>query len=157
MADNKVHFLKEILSNPIVIKGRTVPFENVGANRGVVALDPANPADGDLIAGLNDFASRGVGGVAKLTEAEYTEKKSHPVSTPSVRPRELLRARHPGPPQRQVPVPAEAMVQSTAAPAEPPLDLDSLKAVTEPAAPAAEPEAFKPATRRISRKTSSVL
>lgn len=154
MADSKVYFLKEILSNPINIKGTNVAFENIGGNRGVVALDPANGQESQFITELNQFASQGVGGVSRITEAQYIEKKNQPAPTPSGRQKEMLRLRPTGPRPRPVQPPAEATVQAVAPPAEPaagPLDTP-LEPIGTPA-----PGSFQPPTRRISRKTESVL
>jgi hypothetical protein len=152
-----VYFLKEILSNPVNIQGRNVPFENVGANRGVIALDPSKIPDKDYIAGLTDWANQGIGGVTKISAADYAQKKSQPVLKPSARPRDMLRARHPTSPALRTPPPPPPEV--TLAGAAPPADADlnalGLGEEAEAPAPASAgtepPPPFRPTTRRIGR------
>jgi hypothetical protein len=148
MSANLIHFRKEILSNVLTVKGRAVPFENIGANRGVIALDPAKDENKEFIAALTDFAHRGVGGVAKISADDYAQKKSHPALTPSVPPREMLRAR-PGPPAKRVAAPPELTRPGAvqAAKPAPPVDLKAMGLADD-----AEPQSFRPPTRKISRK-----
>lgn len=152
------YFQKANVSNGIVINGATVPFEPVGNNWGVIALDTGNPSNNHFLEGLNDFCAKGVGGVGKISAEEYAQKKSLPVSEPLGRPKDWLRQRPSGPPRRQAQPPAEAIPVADARPASPapvlveaPLDLDSLKPASDLEAEAKE-DAFRPPTRRIARK-----
>ena len=172
----KLFYLKEILSNPILVKGTTLQFENIGANRGVIALDSENTSDLPFIEALNGFAKRGVGGVIRISEADYTQKKMSPSPMPSVRPKEMLRARPttpfdkpPQPPAPQpegaAPVVPEQPASQPQPPAdplpEPPLDLSALTSDApmvsipeSPAEPVADPAPppVRPPTKRLSRK-----
>ena len=151
MEPNAVFFLKEIVSNQIIIKGRKVAFENIGSNRGVLELNESKSDDKEFIAGLNDLANRRVGGVVKLFAAEYAQKKSQPILNPSVRPRDMLRARRPLPPARKtVPQPIETQV-ATPKVAVPAVDLKTMGLADDPEPPAT----FRPTTRRISRKAKA--
>ena len=153
--DTKVYFLKEILSNPVIIKGARVGFENVGGNQGVIVLDSATDSDKEFIAGLNDFAGRGVGGVVKINEVQYTQKKSSSELKPSARPKEMLRPRQTASPFLPVQPPAEAMAPKTAAPVNPSPAAELLLDTTNQGPielPPIGDEPFRPATRRISRK-----
>jgi hypothetical protein len=157
----RVYYVKAHLSNPIIVKGTRVNFENVGGNWGVIALDPNNGADKELIDGLNHLVSDGVGGVGRISAEEYAQKKSQQALNPSDRPKELLRLRPSGPRPRQVQPPPEVIALTTGVPTaeqtkpgseEPPLDLDNLKGASEVSQAAEAPtEAFRPPTRRISR------
>ena len=160
LMNTKVFFLKEILSNPIIIQGTTINWENIGGNRGVLVLDPSNPADAKFIPDLSKYSAKGVGGVVQLTEAEYTEKKSHPISTPSSRPKEMLRARAvPG--ARPIRTPGAEAMAAVAAPVESPAAAPVPTAqvpATQDSADASPPvEAFRPQTRRISRHKAAAL
>jgi hypothetical protein len=151
----KRHFAKEILGNRVQVAGKYVNFENVGSNRGVIALDPAVQADAEIIAGLDKIAAAGVGGVIAISEAQYAEKKSQAASRPLGRPKEMLalRSRPKGNPVRRVPPPPEVTRHATAPAADP--------APAAPAAaapqPAPEPTTFRPPTRRISRKGKAAV
>lgn len=160
-ASNKVYFLKEILSNGIVIDGKTVFFENVGGGRGVLELDPSDPAQHKIINTLIDFAKRGVGGVSRITGDDYTQKKSLPPELPFRR-KETLRIapRGPLPNRAKAATAAEAAQPASPAPAAPPaqptaeapLDIGSLKSEAADG-PAEKYSGFQPATRRISRRS----
>ena len=155
------YFLKANLANPILVKGKAVPFEHIGNNWGVIALDQNKPEDRDAIEFMNGLTARGVGGVSKLSAEQYAQKKSQPASTPLGRPREWLRQRPSGPQKRRdltrpvaIPpaagAPAAKKLESPtlAAGAEAPLDIANLKATSD-ATPLVD--TFRPPTRRISR------
>lgn len=82
------HFAKEVLSNRYLVNGAPVPFEPLAGNRGVIALDDANPQQAPLISALNDAAAQGRGGIVKISQADYEKKKlenSATLLTPSRR------------------------------------------------------------------------
>jgi hypothetical protein len=66
----RVYFGKEIFSNPVLIGGAPVPFEQLDGNRGVIALVISDP----LVTALNEVVGRF--GVYKISAEEYAEKKS---------------------------------------------------------------------------------
>lgn len=164
-----VHFIKANLSNQIIIKGRRVNFDPVGNNWGVIRLNPDIPEDQAFIESLNLFASKGVGGIGKITAEEYAQKKSQGALTPSGRPKEMLRLRPTGPQRRAAPqqnagIPAGAAAvagANKAAPnpapesVEPALDLANLKPASEVGGTSPIPESFRPPTRRIQRNKST--
>jgi len=70
----KIYFRKEIFSNAFYVRGKAAPFEDIGNNQGLLVLDYS--ADADLIAALSQAAEAHRGGIVKISEAEYAEKKS---------------------------------------------------------------------------------
>ena len=155
---SKVFFLKVILSNAFIVGGKPVPFEAIPGNEGVIALDMKE--SNDLITALSNAAANQKGGVVRISEEEYTQKKtaaglkqSAPRSRDALRP--MRNALSPfnmpttvakgAQPVSATPVAAATpeATASTVAPAAP---------VVEAAAPAPEAVAFRPATRRISWK-----
>ena len=149
---SKVFFLKVILSNAFIVGGKPVPFETIPGNEGVIALDPKN--DSDLITSLSNAAANQKGGILRISEEEYTQKKTAAALRPSApRSRDALR------PMRNALSPFNT--PTTAAKDAQPVNVPEVKA--QPAAPdptggeavptpAVEEVAFRPATRRISRK-----
>lgn len=91
----KRFFQKESISNPILDrKGKVIPFESLAQDMGVIALDTTSQAD--LIADLEDYAKRQVGGVVPLSsEAEYDDLKKKLPWQPSASPSEQLRVMAP--------------------------------------------------------------
>jgi hypothetical protein len=156
---NKVHFSKEILSNPVMVEGNGIAFEPIGGGRGLLALDPNDPGQAKIIAALNEFDKRGVGGVTKITATEYAEKKSLPPVTPLGRQRERLRVAIRGPGPKPNPPPTEATaVPPVSPPPAPPIGGETATlpigaGAAAPDGPMVEKyEGFRPPTRRISRK-----
>ena len=78
---SKVFFLKVILSNAFIVGGKPVPFEPIPGNEGVIALDPKE--NNDLITALSNAAANQKGGVVRISEAEYTQKKTAAALKPS--------------------------------------------------------------------------
>ena len=165
-----VFFNKEIVSNKFIVGGAPVPFEVLDGNIGVIALEE-NDANKALIAELTKAC--GKFGISKLSEAEYTEKKTLPQpilgrSQERSQRNEKLRVvqtRTPTNPfGRQVGQAAPGGAAVEAKPATPPA---AQPTAPVPAAPPAKaegspdstsgtgmlPPKFTPATRRISRRT----
>lgn len=150
------YFQKELVSNPFMVAGKTVQFEVLGGNRGVIALNPET--DGPLVDALNKAAAKRRGGVIKITSEQYLQKKTlFPNSTPFVKRSnsEKLRALPPSiRPAGFNPVAAVAGAAKAKAPVSAPLPppvqapAEAQVAMTDVDS---EPR-FKPATRRISRK-----
>ena len=152
-ASNKVHFLKEIINNPIVVEGKGIAFEPIGGGRGLLELDPNDPGHAKIIDALNEFYRRGVGGVAKITAMEYAEKKSLPPVMLLGRQRERLRVAPRGPGPKPNPGPTEATGAPVVKPTPPTPLPPAAEAAEVPVAELAEKyEGFRPPTRRISRK-----
>lgn len=156
----KVYFSKVILTSAFIVAGKVVPFEPTGGNNGVIALDPQT--DALLIEALKKAESERRGGILQISEAAYTQKKTEAGSTifePPRRQRDVLRPMPKGPNPFNLPKPV-ATAPSTAAPAEADTVVESVPPPVAPVAtaPTAEPSpvAFKPATRRISRKPEPV-
>jgi len=146
------YFVKASISNPVLVRGAAVPFEPVGSNWGVLALDTSIEGNKPVLDALNEFIKRGVGGVGRISAAEYAQKKSQPILKPFGPRNAPLRSRPLGPSPRKAPaqaVIAAAAVPAVEPPAEPPIDLSALKSVGEAQA---TPESFRPPTRRISRR-----
>jgi len=147
------YFVKASISNPVLVRGASVPFEPVGGNWGVLALDTSLETNKPVLDALNEFVKRGVGGVGRISAAEYAQKKSQPILKPFGPRNAPLRSRPLGPSPRKPPAPAvtaAAAVPVAEQPAaEPPIDLSALKSVGETPA---TPESFRPPTRRISRR-----
>jgi len=146
----KVYYYKELNSVPYFVAGAPVQFEPLPGNRGVLSLD--SPQHETLITALNSAAEKHIGGIVRISEAQYTEKKTLAASTPSLprRAKEMLRPMPKAPFQRK---------QDMAAAAEPakPVPAPTPQTVTAP--PPGENvtgppvvEGFRPATRKISRK-----
>lgn len=84
----KHFFFKELLNNAYFVNGAPVPFEPLGNNRGVIALDDTQPEHKGLIAALNTASDKHRGGISKISEEQYLLKKKEngpPPSTPSRR------------------------------------------------------------------------
>lgn len=161
---SKVFFFKAILSNALIVGGKPVPFEAIPGNEGVIALDPKD--NSELITALSNAAANQKGGVMRISEEEYTQKKtaaalkrSAPRSGDALRP--MRNALSPfNMPTTAAKGAQPVSGQTTAAAAAP--EAAATKA-PQPAAPAVESAApapaaapaevaFRPATRRISRK-----
>jgi hypothetical protein len=156
---SKVFFLKVILSNAFIVGGKPVPFEPIPGNEGVIALDPKE--NNDLITALSNAAANQKGGVVRISEAEYTQKKTAAALKPSApRSRDALR------PMRNAlspfnmpttaakgaqPVSSSPAVGATAPETTAPAAAQAGPAA-EAATPATEGVVFRPAVRRISRK-----
>lgn len=67
-------FFKELVNNTVLIGGKSPSWEMVEDQCGIISLSPGK--DDAMIAGLNDLASRHVGGIIAITEAVYTQKKT---------------------------------------------------------------------------------
>lgn len=76
---NMKHFKKVNVALPFFVNKRPVPFNSVGGNIGVLALDPAK--DGELIAALEAAAQAHRGGIVEI-DADIAEniKKNPPFS-----------------------------------------------------------------------------
>lgn len=165
-APQRVFFYKEIFSNVYIVNGKKVDFEQLDGNQGVLVLEVGR--DSDLISALNDAARRQIGGIVKISEAEYAQKKTDHPSAP-FDPRsgkDMLRVMQPvtpfGPrdpvaadkqPAAHVPKPPTPFAQPEAQkPAA--LTPEQIAAQTsgEVQLPMKEKEGFKPATRRLSTK-----
>lgn len=84
------YFLKEQVNNSIYVAGQSPRWEVLAQQTGVIALQEGK--DDELIAGLNGFATRHVGGVLAISEAEYTQKKTQmPFAASSPSSKEYLR------------------------------------------------------------------
>jgi len=160
-----VFFLKEIVSNKYIVGGAPVPFEVLDGNIGVIALEE-NDGNKSLISELTKSCGRF--GISKLSEAEYSEKKTlHPLAQSPQRSRQneklrVVQTRVPTNPfGRQVHQAAQgenaAVANTPAAPVAP------APSAPAPASPPAKgepadsttgmlPPKFTPATRRISRR-----
>lgn len=159
-------FGKEQVNNPILVAGQSPRWEVLAQQWGVIALQEGK--DDALIEGLNGFASRHVGGVIALSEAEYTQKKTQmPFAASSPSSKEYLRlAQEPKqekpkfapslatagpvavearPPNR--PTPQQMMAEAMRPPTipDPPKNRDVVQA------PAPEPVIPKPPVRRLTR------
>lgn len=107
------YFRKELFSSVFIVAGAPVPFEQLDGNRGVIKLDEEK--DASLIAALNEAADRRRGGIVKITEQEYTEKKSlHPLKA-SVQPSQKLRVVPPVVQPKRTPVPKNQLPSGNAA------------------------------------------
>lgn len=80
----KVFFNKKIFSNAFVVGGKRAPFEHIGDNQGLLVLDDADPNQKEMLDGLNEAARMGRGGVLKISEEEYNQKKKALPFDPSV-------------------------------------------------------------------------
>jgi hypothetical protein len=84
------YFLKEIFQNGLLdANGKPFPFEPIGGNNGVAAIDETTPAGQDLVNQLTALHRARIGGIVPMTEGEYSAKKaaypleqSAPMSTP---------------------------------------------------------------------------
>jgi hypothetical protein len=68
-------YYKELFSNPYLIEGAPAPFEQLEGNRGVLVLDTEK--DGKLISALDEAAAKRRGGIQRISEATYIEKKNN--------------------------------------------------------------------------------
>ena len=68
----KAFFSKELVSNQFMIGGAPVQFEILDGNEGVISLDTSSP----LFAALNLAASEHRGGIVRITEEMYAQKKT---------------------------------------------------------------------------------
>ena len=84
-------YLKELLSTPVIVRGKSVTFEPLPGNRGLLALDSHNESERQLAEDLNRLADEQVGGVVKISQAEYEDKKKAVLLTPSDKKPEMLR------------------------------------------------------------------
>lgn len=110
-----IYFHKTIWNNKFICGGRPAPFEQLAQNEGVLAIDDSNPANKEMIEGLEKAAREHRGGVTKITEEEYQKKKQlqpyDPSANASRRHSQLLKIaasaqqkRPPKPPQNANPV-----------------------------------------------------
>ena len=169
----KVLFAKEIATSQILVNGAVVKWQSLPGNHGYLELE--SPKDEVLIAGLEELATKQVGGVYRISEAELEGKKKQAALMPSYPPRgpkEMLRPMPKGPferkPQGAKAVVAPASVSNDAQPItrsalahaatintpQPPI---STIPISAPNVPIGEPtpvpvtEAFRPATRKVGR------
>jgi hypothetical protein len=155
---SKVFFLKVILSNAFIVGGKPVPFEAIPGNEGVIALDPKE--SNDLITALSNAAANQKGGVVRISEEEYTQKKtaaglkqSAPRSRDALRPmRNALSPFNTPTTAAKDAQPVSAPPVATATPQAAASAAAQAAPVVEAAVPAPEEVSFRPATRRISRK-----
>ena len=153
----KQFYLKEILNNPFIGAGRTIEWQHLPGNRGLLETE-----DETLIRILDEAAQKQIGGIVKLTEAQFAEKKSLAQSTPfPSRPKEMLRqisARGPFPQTKSA---TAALQEAAAAAGGEPANVESTIAAIAnagevPASATIGPtppiESFKPATRRLPRR-----
>lgn len=70
----KHFFYKEIFTNKYICNGKAVAFEPLDGNSGVGVFEDGK--DDEVLACLNHAASKHMGGIVPISEAEYTEKKS---------------------------------------------------------------------------------
>jgi len=156
-------FYKEIVSNKFLVKGKPVPFEVLDGNRGVIALEE-NEQNAETIKTLNESAGRF--GIVKISEAEYTEKKTAHPFNPSGRQSPLserLRVVSTRPPTnpfgRQVgaaaaeaqPVPQSTLPTVPIVPLEP---SPFVKELAKPAPPIVEPGAAQPPAQAPAAETT---
>ena len=174
---SKACFGKELCSNIFYVAGAPVPFETLPGNHGVISLEIGK--DDNLIAALNKAADASVGGIYRMTEAEFAQKKIAAASAPLTQPRrkEMLRQMPTNPllkrksdaaaaalgvnavPPRPETVPlTDAALKKASAPVlhepVPPFATESSPASPEPASDVPV-EGFRPATRRIKRRSAT--
>lgn len=68
------YFIKELISNPLLIEGRRVPFEDFGDDLGGITV-----SDAGLTEALRTAQRSGRGGVREVEEAEFTDTKKNAV------------------------------------------------------------------------------
>lgn len=151
----KLHyFRKELLSNPVLVKGQRVPFEPLSNNRGVIVLDEEKPEHAAFIADLKELALKHKFGVVAINAEEYeAQKKTNPPVIPSVKKKsEKLRVMQPllkrGSTSPEKAVPAASGRRAIPV-ANPPANKSETAATTTPPAPAtgsASTPAFVPRT-----------
>lgn len=161
----KSYFFKEIASNPVIVNGAPVQFQHIAGNRGLLELESGK--DDELIAGLTKLANDQVGGIVKLNEAQFAEKKTQAVSTILPKPKEMLRVLKPtlnpfpqevrntegnvAPPadgSQIAPPPAPGIPLTATAPATSPTPPTPVIPLTPNGEPVGQ---FQPGTRKITR------
>jgi hypothetical protein len=146
----KAYYFKEIANHPFIVNGAAAPFQLYPGNRGLLEL--TSPKDDMLIKALDEAAKNHRGGIIRLSEAQFLEKKSQLTSSPlpMQRQREKLRVVPRGPLARSKPKDMVAAgAEPVAKPAPIPLTRAAQKAIKPGEAPVVE--GFRPATRRIKR------
>lgn len=81
------HYRKSVFKNYVHYrKGQRIPFEALADSQGVIRLEVTKENESN-IADLEEFVSKHIGGVSKISEAEYYDiKKNHPLpSAPSLK------------------------------------------------------------------------
>jgi hypothetical protein len=171
-----VYYFKEIYGSKYIVNGKAVDFEQLEGDQGVLMLEVGR--DNELIHALNDAANRHIGGIVRINEAQYAEKKTQFGSVTSERRlppgQEMLRVMQPVTPfGPRDPVPAAAAkphvpnpptpfapTPRTATPppaTQPALTPEEVAAQTgEVQLPMKDPKEFKPATRKLSHKPEEV-
>jgi len=155
----KHFFAKELVNNPYVVDGKAAPFQVYPGNTGLLELETGK--DDKLIAALDEAAAKHRGGIVKLTEPQFAEKKNQLLSAPlpKPRPKEMLRTAPRSPFDRK-----SDTAGAGAEPVKPLRPTPSLDAAPIPRSaekavegtlPAAPVEGFRPPTRRIKRAAAS--
>lgn len=102
------YFLKEIFQNGLLdLTGKPFPFEPIGGNNGLAAIDETTPEGANLVFQLEDLHKRRVGGIVPMTEGEYSAKKAgYPLlpSAPMFTPLRVLQVQRPQIGQKNAPV-----------------------------------------------------
>lgn len=169
----KVLFAKELIQNSVLVNGAAVKWQSLPGNHGYIELE--SPKDDALIVGLNELATKGVGGVYRISEEQLEAKKKQAALIPlsqQRKPKEMLRPMPKGPLARK-PQGAPVVAAAPADEAQPftraalahaasintpqPITTISTAPISDPNAPIGEPvpapvaEAFRPATRKVGR------
>lgn len=76
----KMFFVKELISNPLILEGRKIPFEDLGDEMGgIVTEDPV------LAASLRHAQRTRIGGVYEVTEEQFADHKKKAIEHESLR------------------------------------------------------------------------
>lgn len=87
------YYIKYVLSNPVYVAGNKVPFEPVGDDRGVIALDEDNKDHAAVLNALKMAAAAGILGIREIDKATYEDLKKKESSQKSEESLTLLRER----------------------------------------------------------------
>lgn len=70
------YFKKELISNRVrTASGDAIPFEDIGGDCGVIAVDDDDPVGHEFYTTLSEKAAKRRGGVIKITQAQFDELK----------------------------------------------------------------------------------
>ena len=150
-------FYKEIVSNPILVGGAPVAWEQLPGNRGYRVLEDGK--DDALIKGLSEFASKQVGGVVKLSKDAFEDKKKALLSTPlPERRKETIQINRQTPsPLSPLPTPAKGAAPAGEPQQPGPADISQPATIgQETFPPAQQHTGFRPGTRRTPRQPSNM-
>lgn len=149
----KFYYLKENISNVFNDRnGRPFPFQSLAQEYGVLELEDADPAQKEIMQDLEALRAQRIGGILRISQAEYESKKKNMPWRPSASRSDLLEMAPPrfNPvPPRGAAVAAAPVSQQPIIPPQPVPPTPQPHANGEPPKPAFKPRTARPKKAEI--------